>query len=208
MNIRFGVVIVLIAGAALAQDRRQMFVDRCGVCHGADGHGSERGPNLANSRRVRSLSVDELRNVIIYGIPSSGMPAFHLAPADLERVTSFVRSLSSSASESNAPGDRAAGERYFFGNGGCAQCHMVFGRGKAVGPDLSSIGRELTLPEIEEAVRTPSARIKPGYEVVNVKLRDGSSLRGFARNRNIYNVQLQDFSGRFHLLDQPEIAEL
>ena len=89
------------------------------------------------------------------------MPAFHLAPADLEKVTAFVRSLSASASGSNAPGDRAAGERYFFGDGGCAQCHMALGRGKAVGPDLSSIGREMTLAEIEEAVRTPSARIKP-----------------------------------------------
>ncbi len=185
-----------------------MFAARCGVCHGPDGHGTERGPNLADSRRVRSLSVDELRSVIVNGIPSSGMPAFHLPPADLEKVTSFVRSLSSSASEANVPGDRAAGEHYFFGNGGCAQCHMVFGRGKAVGPDLSSIGREMTFPEVEEAVRTPSAKIKPGYEVIAVKLQDGRSLRGFARNRNIYNVQLQDLSGHFRLLDQTEIAEL
>jgi mono/diheme cytochrome c family protein len=156
---RFSLIVFLMAGAAFAQDRRQMFVDRCGVCHGADGHGSERGPNLANSRRVRSLSIDELRNVITFGIPSSGMPAFALPAADLEKVTGFVRSLSSSASEANASGDRAAGERYFFGNGDCSGCHMALGRGKAVGPDLSSIGRELTLAEIEESVRTPSARL-------------------------------------------------
>ncbi|HLX43796.1 MAG TPA: PQQ-binding-like beta-propeller repeat protein [Bryobacteraceae bacterium] len=205
---RLSIGFLLIAGAALAQSGSQMFAARCGVCHGADGHGSERGPNLANARRVRALSIDELRNVILNGIPASGMPAFHLAPADLDKVTLFVRSLSASASGANAPGDRAAGERYFFGNGGCAQCHMVLGRGKAVGPDLSSVGREMTLAEIEEAVRTPSAKITPGYEVVNVKLHDGRSLRGFARNRNIYNLQLQDLAGRFVLLDQTEIAEL
>lgn len=205
---RFSLLLLSIAGTALAQDGRQIFVARCGVCHGADGHGSTRGPNLANSRRVRSLSVDELRNVIVNGVPSAGMPAFDLAPADLEKVTALVRSLSESASGANAPGDRAAGERYFFGNGGCAQCHMVFGRGKAVGPDLSSIGRETTLANIEEAVRAPSAKIAPGYEVVNAKLRDGRSVRGFARNRNIYSVQLQELSGGFALLDQTEIAEL
>src|SRR5579872_3829482 len=138
---RLSIGFLLIAEAALAQSGPQMFAARCGVCHGPDGHGSERGPNLANARRVRALSIDELRNVILNGIPASGMPAFHLAPADLEKVTLFVRSLSASASGANAPGDRAAGERYFFGNGGCAQCHMVFGRGKAVGPDLSSVGR-------------------------------------------------------------------
>jgi hypothetical protein len=57
-----------------------------------------------------SLSVDELRSVIVNGSPSSGMPAFRLAPADLEKVTSLLRSLSASASEANARGDRGRRE--------------------------------------------------------------------------------------------------
>ena len=40
---------------------------------------------------------------------------------------------------------------------------MASGRGKAVGPDLSSIGRQATLVEIEEAVNDPGARIRTGY---------------------------------------------
>jgi quinoprotein glucose dehydrogenase len=65
---------------------------------------------------------------------------------------------------------------------------MALGRGKAVGPDLSSVGREMTLPEIDEALRQPSARIKPGYEVVRVRLREGRVIRGFARNQSRYNI--------------------
>jgi PQQ-dependent dehydrogenase (methanol/ethanol family) len=198
----------LIAGVALAQDGRLDFASRCSVCHGADGHGTERGPNLAKSRRVRSRSLDELRAVIRGGIPAAGMPAFDLPPAELDVLTAFVRSLSASAADANAPGDCAAGERFFFGNGGCAGCHMALGRGKAVGPDLSAVGREMTLDEIDEAVRQPSAKIKPGYEVVDVRLHDGSVLRGFARNRSRYNLQLQDLTGQFHSLKAEQIAEL
>src|SRR2546429_4160284 len=167
-----GLCIFLICNAALAQEGRQVFATRCAVCHG-DGHGTERGPNLANNGRVRSRSIEELRGVIRNGVPAAGMPAFDLPVAELEAVTLFVRSLSAAAAEANASGDRAAGERFFFGKGGCAGCHMARGSGRAVGPDLSAVGREMTLDEIEEAVRRPSAKIKPGYELVHVRLRDG-----------------------------------
>ncbi|MBI2685927.1 MAG: PQQ-binding-like beta-propeller repeat protein [Acidobacteria bacterium] len=199
----------LVVGAALlavsAQDARVLFEKNCSVCHGG-GHGTERGPNLANNRKVRGSSIADLRTVIRDGVPARGMPAFPLPAAELDALTALVRSFSAPASESHAPGDIGAGERYFFGSGGCANCHMAMGRGKAVGPDLSSIGRELTLTEIDEAVRQPGERVKPGYQVAAVKLRNGSSVRGFARNRSRYNLQVQDLQGRFHLLDDTEIA--
>ncbi len=189
-----------------AQDARELFSRHCTVCHG-NGFGTERGPNLA-SRRVRSQSVETLRNVIRVGVPALGMPAFNLPAAELDALTGFVRSLGASASESSVAGDRAAGEQFFFGKGNCAKCHMVMGRGTAAAPDLSSIGREMTLPELDDAVRNPSAKVKAGYTIANVKLRDGRSLRGFARNRNRYNAQIQSFDGRFHLLSSGEIAEI
>src|SRR5215469_7104579 len=112
--------VLLMAGAAQAQDGRQVFAMRCSLCHGMDGHGTERGPNLASNRRVRSRSLDELRGVIHNGIPSEGMPAFDLPAAELEAVTRLVRSLSGSASEANAPGSGTAGEQFFFGKIGRA----------------------------------------------------------------------------------------
>jgi len=198
-------VLFLLLTAASAQDARELFRNHCAVCHGGDGRGTERGPNLANNRRVRSQTVDQLRAVISDGIPGRGMPAFNLMPPDqLNAVTMLVRSFSAPAADSNAPGDRAAGERFFFNAGGCANCHMALGKGKAVGPDLSTIGRELTFAELEEAVRKPAERIKPGYQMANVRLASGSTVRGFLRNESRYNLQLQDLSGRFHLLSQSE----
>jgi len=199
--------LVLGLFALTAQNARQSFEKNCAVCHG-DGHGTERGPNLADNRRVRAASADEIRTLIRDGVPARGMPAFPLPAEELESLTQLVRSFSAPAAESNPPGDVQAGERYFFGNGGCANCHMANGKGTASGPDLSTAGRELTFVELEESVRQPAARVKPGYEMASVRLRDGRSLRGYARNRSRYNLQLQDLSGRFHLLRQEEIASL
>ncbi len=193
---------------ALAQDGGRVFAARCAVCHGTDAHGTERGPTLAGNRELRSRSASELRDVIHRGIPDAGMPAFDLPAAELDAITAYVVSLNATASGANAPGDRSAGEQFFFGKGGCAGCHTVLGRGKAVGPDLSAIGLQMTLDEIVQAVREPSATIKPGYEVVSVRLNDGRMIRGFARNRNRYSVQVQDLTGQFHLLKQEQIAEL
>src|SRR5947209_19162324 len=103
---------LLIAGAVLAQNGQTTFAKRCSVCHGVDGHGSERGPNLANNRRVRSRSMASLSGVIRNGIAGGGMPAFDLPAPELQAVTLFVRSLSAPAAESNVPGDRVAGAEF------------------------------------------------------------------------------------------------
>ncbi|MEZ5399411.1 MAG: PQQ-binding-like beta-propeller repeat protein [Bryobacteraceae bacterium] len=190
-----------------AQDARSLFEKHCAVCHG-DGRGTERGPNLANNRRVRSGTVAQLRAVIRDGVSGRGMPAFDLPSADLDALTSLVRGFSAPAAESDPPGDRAAGERYFFGAGGCSRCHMALGRGAASGPDLSTVGRELTLGEIEQSIRNPSAKIRPGYRSVVAVLRDGRRLEGFARNESRYNLQLQDRAGVFHLLDASELGSV
>jgi PQQ-dependent dehydrogenase (methanol/ethanol family) len=200
-------VLLICVLTLVAQDARELFQKHCSVCHGG-GQGTERGPNLMDNRALRTRSVAELRGSIRSGVPSRGMPAFDLPPGELDAITLLVRSWNAPAYESNPPGDRSAGENYFFGAGGCSRCHMVMGRGTAVGPDLSMLGRELTLLEIEESIRRPAARIKAGYELATVKRKTGGGVRGFARNRSRYNLQLQDLQGRFHLLDAEEIAEI
>ncbi len=203
----------LLTASALAQQppadpARAIFAAQCSVCHG-DGHGTERGPNLTDNRKIRTWSADELRAVIRDGVPASGMPAFKsLAQPDLDKLAALVRSFNATAAEAGVIGDIAAGERFFFGQGGCAGCHMVMGRGKAVGPDLSAIGREATADDLRESIRRPSAKLRAGYRTVNVRLKSGGAvLRGFARNQSRYSLQLQDLTGRFHLLKDSEMAE-
>ena len=77
-----------------------------------------------------------------------------------------------------------------------------------MGPDLSNVARGMRVDEIREAVLQPSAHITRGYQLVSVRLRDGKTLRGFARGRSKFDVQLQDLEGRFHLLQEGQILSV
>ena len=148
-----------------------------------------------------------LRSLIRNGIPAAGMPAFDLPDEALDALVALVVSLNSSASETAVPGDRAAGEKFFFGKGQCGSCHMVFGGGQPLGPDLSNVGSEMTVDQIREALLQPDAEITPGYELVTVRLRDGQALRGFARSRTNFDIQLQDLTGGLHSLSLDQISD-
>ncbi len=163
---------------------------------------------MAGNSAIRSRSVASLGNLIRNGIPKSGMPAFNLPQDELADLAALVHSLNLPAAEHAVPGDREAGEQFFFGKGQCSSCHMVAGRGKPVGPDLSSVAHELTVDELREALVDPSAHITSGYESVTVELRKGQTVHGFARSRSNFEIVVQDSSGEFHPIEQSEISRL
>ena len=134
------------------------------------------------------------------------MPAFDLSASELDALAALVHSLNLPAAENTVSGDRAQGEQYFFSKGQCASCHMVDGRGAAVGPDLSNVAGGLTVAEIRESLLQPGARLTPGYESVTVHLRNGDALRGFARSQNNFEIALEEMNGRFRLLREDEVS--
>ena len=194
----------------------------CAGCHGEGAAGTERGPGLVNSRSLRFRTEKQIQD-LIRGGTRGGMPAFPLPDEQLAALARWVRSLNTSAYELQPAGDPAAGERFFFGAGKCGSCHMVSGRGRPNGPDLSGIGRELTLPELEQSLDNPASRLGthstsscPGWAwcpqdpwaVVEVRMRDGSTLRGFARNQGRHDLQLQTLDGKLRLLADTEYLEV
>jgi PQQ-dependent dehydrogenase (methanol/ethanol family) len=175
------------------------FEKTCAVCHGGGGEGTDRAPALANNRELRGVSEKEIAALIRNG--RGNMPAFSLLPAEqVEELAHFVHSLNADAFEAKPAGDVAAGADFFYGSGRCVSCHTAQGRGGTNGPDLSSIGRQVTLSELEQSLRQPDARIAAGYAVVEVTLRNGSTLRGFARSQGAHDLQLQTLDGQLHLL--------
>jgi PQQ-dependent dehydrogenase (methanol/ethanol family) len=189
-------------------DAKQMYAKLCAGCHGADSHGTQQGPGLSGNPSVRRRSISKLRSLIRNGIPAAGMPSFDLPDEALEALATLVASLNSSASETDVAGDRAAGEKFFFGKGRCASCHMVLGAGRPLGPDLSNVGTEMTVDQIREALLQPDAQITPGYELVTVHLLDGRTLRGFARSRTNFDIQLQDLAGGLHSLSLDRVSAI
>ena len=186
---------------------RKAFSMRCAACHGTDGGGGERGPNIVDPGRGGRRSVESLREIIRNGVPEGGMPPFALSADELDRLVAFIGVLRAPAADQPVSGNVAAGARFFFGKGNCSGCHMVKGRGGVIGPELSNLGRERRLGQIEQALRNPGVPATPGYGVVLVRLRDGRTIRGLARNESNYDLQLQDIDGAVHLYSKDEIAE-
>src|SRR5690348_3857846 len=54
----------------------QIFASACASCHGLDGRGGERAPDIAQARAVQQLSNQQLTRILSAGIPGTGMPSF------------------------------------------------------------------------------------------------------------------------------------
>ena len=136
----------------------KQFNSLCAGCHGEGGNGGDRAPGLMNNPSLRARDEAQIRDLIKNGT-SGGMPAFKLPEGELLSLARWLRSLNMSAFDTKPSGDAHAGEEFFFGRGQCSTCHMVHGRGKVNGPDLSDIGRKSTVGELELVLENPTSQM-------------------------------------------------
>src|SRR5687767_9326963 len=202
------VLLSALLSAQNAPDVQQTYETRCASCHGEDGRGTDMGPALAGTTSMRARSAQSLRTVIRNGVPAAGMPAFDLPTDTIDALATMIASWNAVAAKASVPGDAAAGRELFVGKGKCASCHMAMGEGSGIGPDLSDIALTLTVDEIRDALLNPDARIAPGYGVMSVRLRNGRTLRGFARSRSSFDLAIQDVAGTFHTLLLDDVASI
>ena len=163
---------------------KRLYQGLCVGCHGEDGSGGGHGPSFLDVRRPRATSQEAVRNLILKGIPDGGMPAFKMPDEQADAIAAYVMTSEEAgrrrpAAGAAAPGDAAAGERFFAGKGNCASCHMVRGRGGVLGPDLSNVGRDRRPAQIEQALRDPgSGARRSGGPRRTRRTRSGSNLSG------------------------------
>ncbi len=83
------------AGTQPAADTRgaTMFVERCAMCHGADGRGGERGPDIVTGFRAAGRRAADIERVIRDGVPGGGMPPMTLPADEVSAIASHVRAL-------------------------------------------------------------------------------------------------------------------
>lgn len=186
---------------------RILFASGCAACHGPDGRGG-RGPNLREVVFWHPLDDDTLFKAIQKGNPGGGMPAANLPEDKAWQVVAFVRSLTAPAIENKTPGDPKAGEALFWGVAGCSGCHSIQGRGGMLGPDLGNVGSVRALPQIRDSILDPDSEISAGYQGVSVTLKNGKTLRGVARNRTNYSLQLQEANGDVTLLSMSDVSKV
>src|SRR6185312_6787026 len=136
------------------------------------------GPALDRGRFRHASTDEELYKVISTGVAGTEMPGFSLSGRQMWQLIAYIRSLGASKAAVLAEGDRAKGEELFFGKGNCGNCHRVRGRGGSVGPDLSRIGPQRSLGQLEASLLRPNEEVLPQNQEVVVTKRNGEKLTG------------------------------
>jgi putative heme-binding domain-containing protein len=231
MSRRFGRLSMLVllvlwgtfpAGSVRAQSRRASkpltdnalagkptFDSTCAACHGLDGRGGERGPDIARRPQVQRLPDNALLRIVRHGLPGKGMPAFTaLSAQQVQAVVSYLRTLQGQGATAKLPGDPERGKALFFAQAGCSQCHMVHGQGGFIGSDLSSYGNAQPAAEIRRAITDPNRNLDPGQRTVIVTAQDGKAQTGIARNEDNFSLQLQTTDGTFHYFAKADLQNV
>jgi cytochrome c oxidase cbb3-type subunit III len=187
---------------------RQIFENRCAGCHGLDGRGGERAPDIATRARTRRQSDASITHAIRVGIPSAGMPAFPtLDDSSLRALVAYLRFLQGRTGVAKLPGDPARGKSLFFGKARCSECHTLAGAGGFLASDLSSYALNHEPGDIRQAILNPA---KSGLAAVltAATMRDGNEYSGVVRNEDNFSLQLQTADGAFQLFLKSEIASM
>ena len=83
--------------AKQTSDAQRLFEVRCGICHGSDGRGGERGPDIVTVPRAATRPLEETERIIRDGIPAGGMPASTLSDSEIGALARHLRTLAEGA---------------------------------------------------------------------------------------------------------------
>ena len=94
--------LLLLGTLALAQqpaasEGSKSFDNRCAVCHGGDGAGSDRGPSLIAA--VNNTRDDVIANTIRTGI--RGMPPHQIADPEMKALVAYLHTLRPAENQGN-----------------------------------------------------------------------------------------------------------
>jgi cytochrome c oxidase cbb3-type subunit III len=191
------------AGAA---EGKKLFESQCAACHGLDGHGGERAPDIATNPKTQNRTDEQLRQIVQRGLPGTGMPAFAaLSDDDRQHVVAYLRQVQGrTPGEAKLSGDPRKGREVFVGKGRCSECHTVAGSGGFLGQDLTTFGVTRSADKVREAIVRPE-NAGSRYTIVT---REGQTFSGVLRNEDNFSIQVQTSDGTFHLFEKAKLRRL
>jgi len=140
-------------------------------------------------------------------IPPAGWDA--AVPTSAPKTPEAIASTPTSEWTPYIQGNPKVGEALFHnlqGKAACGSCHVVNGKGKAVGPDLSKIGNKP--PQyLVESILKPSAQIVPGYESVQIVTKKGRHIAGIKKKEDNSTLQVADSQGKLNTVLKDEIQQ-
>ena len=193
---------------------QEVFQVQCARCHGMFGEGGE-GPSLTRAKLSYAENDQQLMSIIRNGISGTGMPgSWQLSEPHLLRVAAYVSALGVLAEES-MPGDPQAGQLVYQTKGNCASCHILAGKGKGVGPELTSVGQRRNAEYLRQSVINPEVDQPKVYSRRTGTLNAFLTVRivselgtyeGLRINEDEFSVQMRDISGRVHSFDKAKLS--
>lgn len=193
------------ADAADLAEGKRLYTAQCALCHGIDGSGGY-GPSLLRPTFVRAADDAGLFSLVRNGIPGL-MPGFDAnGPKRNWQLAAFALSLTRDGG-GTAKGDVSHG-RTIYDARGCANCHVLEGQGRALGPDLSAIGRQRGPAYLRQSLLEPAARVPDGHVVVTAKPVTGAAVRGVRVSEDAFWVHVRDLKGQLHAFRIADLADL
>jgi cytochrome c oxidase cbb3-type subunit 3 len=208
------------ARAAAVREGTSLFRGNCSPCHGLDGRGGGRGPDLTSGRWTHGSTDAEIFRTITQGVPGTEMPANAFEDSEVRAIIAYLRTLQPATHEVVA-GDPVKGRRIFDVSSGCAHCHMVNGRGGRLGPDLSRVGASRSVSYLVDSIRDPDKDLSTGmfdpnnhyglplvYDTVTVVTASGENIVGVEKNEDTYSIQLMTMNEDLRLFLKKDLKEV
>ena len=105
-------------------------------------------------------------------------------------------------------GDPARGEKVFRRQQLlCYNCHAIGDAGGLLGPNLVSLGSAAPVDYIIESLLDPSKKIKEGYNMTMVNMKDGQVMAGMIAQDGADELVLRDAANGLHKLAKANIAQ-
>ena len=210
----------LTGDPAAIKEGSSLFRANCSPCHGLNAGGGGRGPDLRSGLWVHGGSDAAIFRTITQGVPGTEMPANPFEDSEIWALVAYLRSVGA-ATKTPVAGDSSEGQRFFFGKGACAQCHMVKGRGGVLGPDLTRVGAARSVTYLTESVREPNKDlslamsdpnnhygIPAEYDTVTAVTLDGRKVIGVAKNEDAFSLQLLGQDNKLHLFLKKDLRDV
>ena len=181
----------------------------CAGCHGLDGKGGERAPDIVARPEVRQLSNAAVLQILQKGVPNTSMPSFgFLDTKTRNAVVAHLRTLQGATAVAKLTGNAQHGRDIFFNKGSCASCHMARGEGGFFAANLDGYARGRSPESVRGAIVSPNRDLDPRHRTVVATLSAGRTLEGIARNEDNFSLQLLTPDGTLHLLNKSSLASL
>ena len=184
-----------------------VFRRNCSRCHGFDGTGGERGPDLTSGFQ-RASSDTGLFRVISDGVPNTEMRGIYRTRNDqtVWQLVAYIRSLAGGV-RTQVVGNPTLGAQLYQGKGDCASCHVIDGEGGRQGPNLTTIGSRRSPQDLRSDLVDPDERVQPRWWRMRVTHRDGTRVEGLRMGEGTFSVRILDADNNLWSFEKRDLIE-